>query len=68
MAGGSLSKCQSPPPVPNLIRRTATPENPNPAEVITEVQKKKTHVLYLYIKKKRFEGIFVRKINSFLTR
>lgn len=37
MAAGSLSKCQSPPPVPSQIRRTVTPDNPDPAEVITEV-------------------------------
>jgi len=37
MAGGSLSKCQSPPPVITQTRRTATPDNPDPAEVITEV-------------------------------
>ncbi|XP_022161315.1 rap guanine nucleotide exchange factor 4 [Myzus persicae] len=36
MAGGSLSKCQSPPPVMTQARRTITPDNPDPAEVITE--------------------------------
>jgi len=37
MASGSLSKCQSPPPVMTQARRTITPDNPDPAEVITEV-------------------------------
>lgn len=36
-SGGNLSKCQSPPPVTTLTRRTVTPDNPDPAEVITEV-------------------------------
>lgn len=37
MAGGSLSKCQSPPPVTNQTRTTVCPDIPDPAEVITEV-------------------------------
>lgn len=37
IAGGNLSMCQSPPPVPAQTRRTVTPDNPDPAEVITEV-------------------------------
>lgn len=37
MATGNLTKCQSPPPVMNQTRRTVTPDNPDPAEVITEV-------------------------------
>lgn len=41
MAGGNLSKCQSPPPVTTQTRRTVTPDNPDPAEVIVEVNVKK---------------------------
>lgn len=37
----SLSKCQSPPPVTAQMRRAVTPDNPDPAEVITEVNQEK---------------------------
>jgi hypothetical protein len=49
MASGSLTKCQSPPPVMNQTRRTVTPDNPDPAEVITEVNIK-THLTSPLIK------------------
>jgi len=49
MASGSLSKCQYPPPVMTQARRTITPDNPDTAEVITEVNIK-THLTYPLVK------------------
>lgn len=47
----SLSKCQSPPPVTAQMRRAVTPDNPDPAEVITEVNRKKNTVKLKFVRK-----------------